>query len=196
MNICYDVPGVYDVTLITTNANGNDTTTLNDYISVYDTPAFPTIAQVGYTLIASAAATYQWQLNATDIPGATDQTYDVLQTGYYTVIVTDGHGCKNSSTLYVQITGLAGIFGDAICSIYPNPSKANFIVELQNAEGTGAITLDIVNTLGQLVYSSSEMISVNDWKKEIDLNEITQGVYFLEIKKTDLLLRKKIIITK
>src|SRR4030095_411091 len=36
--ICYQVPGVYDVTLITTNASGSDTLTLIDYITVYQTP--------------------------------------------------------------------------------------------------------------------------------------------------------------
>jgi len=192
-NICYDVPGVYDVTLITTNANGNDTTTLNDYITVHDTPAFPTIAQIGYTLLASAAATYQWQLNATDIPGATDQTYDVLQTGFYTVIISDGNGCKNSSTLYVQITGIAGIFSNANCAIYPNPSSGSFTVELQHAEDAGAVTLNIVNTIGQVVYSSNEIISVNDWKKEIVL-QATPGIYFVDIKMEDVFVRRMIVI--
>src|SRR5216110_1665635 len=62
-NICYNNPGTYDVTLITTNVNGNDTLTLPGYITVYATPSIPTITQTGYTLTASAAANYQWQLN-------------------------------------------------------------------------------------------------------------------------------------
>src|SRR6185436_9489400 len=51
--ICYDLPGVYDVTLITTGPDGNDTLTLSNYITVYATPPFPTITQVGYTLTSS-----------------------------------------------------------------------------------------------------------------------------------------------
>jgi len=194
--ICYNVTGSYDVTLVTTNSFGTDTLILADYITVFATPPFPTITQNGYTLTSSASDSYQWQLNATDIPGATNQAYEVLQTGFYTVVISDLNGCKNSSTLFVEVTGIAGIFGDINCSIYPNPSYGSFIVELQNAEGTGEVVVDIVNMLGQQLYSSSEMISINDWKKEIDLRDISYGVYFLEIKNSDFSLRKKIIITK
>ena len=41
--VCYQIPGTFDVTLITTNAGGNDTLMLTDYITVYPTPPFPTI---------------------------------------------------------------------------------------------------------------------------------------------------------
>src|SRR6185295_14373225 len=102
-SICYDEPGVYDVTLITTSAIGNDTLTLQGYITVYSTPPFPTITQNGFILTSSAANSYQWQLNATDISGATNQSYEVLQSGYYTIVVGDSNSCKNSATLYVLI---------------------------------------------------------------------------------------------
>src|SRR5213075_2620540 len=59
-NVCYNVPGVYDVTLITTNANGSDTLTLHNYITGYPTPPIPTITQVGYTLTSSPASSYHW----------------------------------------------------------------------------------------------------------------------------------------
>jgi hypothetical protein len=39
-NICYAVPGIYDVTLVTTNAAGNDTLTLPAYITVNPYPTF------------------------------------------------------------------------------------------------------------------------------------------------------------
>jgi PKD repeat protein len=80
-NICYDVPGLYDVTLITTGPNGSDTLTKDDYITVYSTPPFPTVTQNGYTLTSSPANSYQWQLNSIEIPGATDQSYTVCKQG-------------------------------------------------------------------------------------------------------------------
>src|SRR5207342_1238576 len=130
-NVCYDIPGLYDVTLITTNANGSDSLTLHNYITVYPTPAIPTITQNGYTLTSSPAEFYQWQLDATDIPGATNQSYDVLQTGFYTVVVSDSNSCKNSTTLYVEITGIDEV-NDGGVSVYPNPSSGSFTVELVN----------------------------------------------------------------
>jgi len=192
VNICYDVPGLYDVTLITTNANGTDTLTLNNYITVYPTPPFPTITQIGYTLTSSAATSYQWQFNSYNIPGATNQSYTISQTGYYTVIVSDSNGCANSSTTYVLISGFdeveeAGIF------IYPNPSPGNFTAEL-NEVGGNEISIDVVNTLGQNVFSCSEKISSSDFKKKIDLHNVARGVYFIEVRTKNEFLRKKIFI--
>jgi PKD repeat protein len=46
-NICYDDAGVYDVTLITSNAAGNDTLVLTDFITVYTNPLAPVITQNG-----------------------------------------------------------------------------------------------------------------------------------------------------
>src|SRR6185295_14487631 len=114
--------GFFDVTLITTNANGSDTLTLNNYITVYPTPPFPTITQVDYTLTSSPANSYQWQFNSYNIPGATNQSYTVLQTGFYTVMVGDSNGCVNSATTYVLISGVDEVDNAGI-SIYPNPSS-------------------------------------------------------------------------
>ncbi|HYV94309.1 MAG TPA: kelch repeat-containing protein [Chitinophagales bacterium] len=195
-NICYDNPGTYDVTLITTSANGSDTLTLPGYITVYPTPPFPTITQAGYTLTSSPASSYQWQLNAYDIPGATNQSYTILQTGLYTVIVSDSNGCVNSATTYVLISGLDDVSSDANISIYPNPATDGLMVEWLNSFAGDEISISILNTLGQEIFSSRQKILSMDWKKEIDLNAAASGVYFLEIKSQNIFLKKKIIITK
>lgn len=209
-SICYDDPGVYDVTLITTNASGNDTLTFPDYITVYATPPFPTITQVGFTLTSSPANSYQWQLNAADIPGATNQAYTVTQSGLYTVIVSDSNGCQNSASLKVFLSGIEDMVGDENISIYPNPSDGCFTVEFSDDFGSGDISIDVVNTLGQKIFSSIESRSVSTGagglhsdKKEIDLSNIPHGVYFIQIKwKKDganpdfIGVRKKIVVSK
>jgi len=194
--ICYQVPGVFDVTLITTNANGNDTLTLNNYITVNPTPPFPTITQAGYTLTSSSAYSYQWQFNSVNIPGATNQSYTILQTGYYTVIVGDSNGCANSFTVYVLISGIADMVGDENISIYPNPSSGSFMVEWLNGLMAGEVSIDVVNTLGQTIFSSTKNISPSPFKKEIDLSDAARGVYFIEIKTEKEFIRKKILIAE
>jgi len=195
-NICYNNPGMFDVTLITTNANGSDTLTLLNHITVYPTPPFPNITQVGYTLTSSAASSYQWQLNSADIPGATNQSYTILQTGYYTVVVADSNGCKNSTTLYVLISGVDEVNNVVNLSIYPNPSSGSFIVEWLNGLMVGEVSIDVVNTLGQKVFSFSKKISSSHFKKEIDLSHVARGVYFIEIKTGNEFVRKKILIAE
>src|SRR6185295_10248451 len=148
--ICYDTPGTYDVTLITTSASGNDTLTVSGYVAVYPAPPIPAITQAGYTLTSTPAFLYQWQLNAVDIPGATGQSYSVLQSGYYTVVITDEHGCVNSTTLYVLISGIESLLSDEAFAIYPNPSTGKFVIEVLN--GTQRISsVQIINALGEEV---------------------------------------------
>ena len=204
-NICYNVPGVYNVTLITTTANGTDTLTLSNYITVYSTPPLPTISQVGYTLTSSSATSYQWQFNSVNIPGATNQSYTVLQSGYYTVIVSDSNGCVNSASIKVTISGIDEV-SDANVSIYPNPSSGNFIIEFSDGFIAGEVSIDVVNTLSQKVFSSTEKIhnsvfseGVHSDRKEIDLSngtayDVSSGVYFVEIKTQRTFVKKKIII--
>jgi hypothetical protein len=133
VNICYDSPGTYDVILITTSASGVDTFTLNDYITVYATPGFPTITPNGNILTSSTAANYQWQFNGIDIPGATSQSYTATETGYYTVIISDANGCANSTTLFVEVTGIEDLTTDFNFTLYPNPSNGTLTIECLHA---------------------------------------------------------------
>jgi hypothetical protein len=176
---------------------------LSDFITVNPTPAIPTITQTGYTLTSSAAANYQWQFNSVDIPGATNQSYAVTQTGYYTVFITDQNGCSASATTYVLITEIENVPGDENILIYPNPSNGNFVVEYSNGIGGDEMEINIHNTLGQLVFSSKEKINSTDGKVEIDLCKgdarhcvSTNGVYFIEIKTGIDFAREKIMVVK
>ena len=196
VNICYQLPGVFDVTLITTNSNGTDTLTLADYITVHSTPPFPDITQSGYTLTSSPAVTYQWQFNSVDIPGATNQSYDAQQTGYYTVVISDEFGCVTSGTVYILIEGVDESNNDANVFIYPNPSKGNFIIEWLNGSMADWLTIEVHNVIGQSIFSSSEKIPSGVLSKEISLENTIPGVYFVDVKLEDVLIRKKLIISK
>ncbi len=179
--ICYNNPGVYDVTLITTNSFGKDTLVLTGYITVYSTPPFPTITVTGDILTSSYASTYQWQFNSTDIPGATNQSYTATQTGYYTVIITDENGCVSSATVYVEVTGIDNLSNDFGFSVYPNPSNGLFVVDFSDVDATGTdhITIDVVNSLGQKLYAVEKQKGSGPLKTEIDLATVSEGVYFI-----------------
>jgi len=110
----------------------------------------------------------------------------VLQTGFYTVVVGDSNGCVNSTTLYVEITGVEDLFSDKNISIYPNPSSGNFIFEWTTGHIAGYINIHILNTIGEVVFSSEELLSPGNFqtvRKEIELTNVPNGFYFIELSK-------------
>ncbi len=110
--ICYDVAGIYDVSLQFDGACGSQTITLLDYITV--SGAVPDIqptgtinACEGSTVLLETTATgnLQWTLNGAPIAGANGTSYVADASGQYAVILTQGN-CPFSSEI-VTISILA-----------------------------------------------------------------------------------------
>lgn len=67
------------------------------------------------------------------------------------------------------------IFTD-VSFVYPNPSAGNFVIELGRTITKG--TIQIFNTLGESVFVGNVF---NESKKEINLKNISDGVYFVKV---------------
>jgi len=194
-NICYNDSGTFDVTLITTNANGiSDTLILNNYITVYSDPFAPSISQSGNTLTSSSATSYQWYFNGNLIPGATDQSYTITQSGLYTVEVSNENGCKSQSDIDANLVGIESIDSEGVISIYPNPSDGKLVIEWQQIPGVANLGIEVLNAIGQSVFYSEEKITSSSFSKEINLSSLAGGIYFLNIKADNVYIKRKLTI--
>jgi len=188
-NICYDSPGMYDVNLITTSANGVDTFVKPNYITVNPTPPIPTITQAGYTLTSSTAAFYQWQFNTADIPGATDQSYTVMQSGYYDVVIHDSTGCTNVAGTWILIEGIDEVNNDAYLAAMPNPFSGSTTVSF-SLLSPQKVSLRIFDVEGRLIHTlANDIMSEGPHLLRWDARdengiEIPAGIYFLKIENT------------
>ncbi len=81
---------------------------------------------------------YQWQLNGTDIGGATGMTYVTSNSGSYTVVVTNSAGCSMTTppvTVNIGVNPTVSITGNpALCSGSTTTLTASAVA------GTGSIT--------------------------------------------------------
>lgn len=94
----------------------------------------PTFTEV---LTASQSSIYQWQLNGTDISGATQQTYAATAVGSYTVEVIDLFGCSavsdpvvvsfNNAEMEVTGNGISIADGDLVPDI-PDGTDADQVL--------------------------------------------------------------------
>ncbi len=194
-NICYNNPGIYDVTLVTTNSSGSDTLTLTNYITVFTTPPFPTITQNGNTLTCSNASSYQWQFNSVDIPGATNQSYTATQTGFYTVVIGDENGCVNSATVFVEITGIGDTGSEMGVLLYPNLAATEITVAVEDLHG-GNFSIEVWNLMGQRLFTLTEENISRNFSHILDFTDRPSGVYLLKIKMNNFSIARKIVISR
>ncbi len=143
-------------------------------------PAIPTITENSGVLSSTSATTYQWYLNGQAISGATSQNYTPTVNGIYLVRVTDDNGCVYSYSVGYKYTGaITNIFelsAGVGVKIYPNPTTG--FVTLQVAFTQNEFQVEIINTLGQQVYSVKN-------QTQLDLNNLSNGIYSIHIITTD-----------
>jgi hypothetical protein len=178
--ICYNTPGIYDVTLITYNSLGSDTLLLPNYMTVYPFPPPIGITMSGDTLTANGGfISYQWYLNFSVIAGATDSFYVATQSGIYSVAAFDSNGCEVETTLNVVLD--VPVVERSGLMVYPNPvAKDLHIGTLPGftlQQGFSSFEIVIYNALGEKVYLRQE----SNLPQSIDCSRLVSGIYQLHI---------------
>jgi hypothetical protein len=121
-----------------------------------------------------SAATYQWIdcITETEIPGATNQIFNVEENGSYAVIINKD-GCVDTSDCFV-FTNLSTYDMDKQKDfrVYPNPSTAGQFTIL--SDQTELSTVFIFDNSGRMVYQS-------EMSDELMLDlKLRSGVYYIQ----------------
>jgi hypothetical protein len=156
-----------------------------------DRAPIPTIALSGNTLTASPAfsGTIQWFLNGNAISGGNAQTFTATQTGNYTVtyVLPDYTACVSTSPI-TTISNLATADFESITNsikVFPNPTKG--IVTISSPENASIEKIEIVDVLGKTVSIKIDNTS------QINISEMTNGVYIFKIFAGETVLHRKVI---
>ncbi|OQX77140.1 MAG: hypothetical protein B6D61_07640, partial [Bacteroidetes bacterium 4484_249] len=180
---------IYTVTVDDGNSSISDDVTIN----VNPTPETPVITEDEDDLISSAPEGNQWYDSEGPITGAIYQTYYPVATDDYYVIVSNSFGCVSgqSNEIYFVFTGIQEFSGSSDIFIFPNPTTGEFKVEFNSNYGLSEIS--IINLMSEVVFESVTEI-ITGKILEIDLNNISEGIYFLKIKTFEKEIIKKIIV--
>ncbi|MBK6484490.1 MAG: T9SS type A sorting domain-containing protein [Chitinophagaceae bacterium] len=96
-----------------------------------------------------------------------------------------------------MISGIENATLHADYTIYPNPSNGNFHIELPEAVSPGSISLRIFNSLGQEVVSTAGLSGSSfPVSLLVEMNDVADGLYLIEIKTGSEYLRSKMVISK
>ncbi|HLU86350.1 MAG TPA: T9SS type A sorting domain-containing protein, partial [Taishania sp.] len=172
----YTTPGSYVDTLVSVHGCDSIVTTI---ITTQNPTLNTAVAIDGITLSAvENNATYQWvdcNNNNAYINGATGQSFSPAVNGSYGVILTSTicTDVTNQSPCYtINSVGVADI-SQQLISIYPNPTSTQVTIKSDKL----IQTVQVKDLNGKLIYE----VHSNAMETVIDLGELSDGVYILEI---------------
>ena len=144
----------------------------------------------------SEFSSYEWP------DGSTGQTFTVERsepgTEIFWVDAMDENGCVTSDTVLIffkDCTGIAEDQSDIVVNLFPNPNNGNFIIDFETGNAA-VVDIEIINQIGALVYAERN-INVNGvFNKELKLNYLPDGIYYMIINGSNINISKKIIIQR
>jgi hypothetical protein len=144
------------------------------------------------TLSSSAATGNQWYLNGILIAGATNQTYQPIQTGSYTVSNTL-NGCKSdfSAPYNFTLNITLNLGNGQYINVYPNPVKNQLNLNW-NIVGLPLLNIQVFDALGKQMLLIENIYTGT----AIEVSQLPQAIYFIKIYDTGLKINHTIKILK
>ncbi|MEZ4777586.1 MAG: PKD domain-containing protein [Bacteroidia bacterium] len=201
-----DVTGLMtgDYTGIITDANGCQLTSPTLTVIALDT--LP-IAEFSVASVSGANVTFvnssvgadsvSWDFGDTNTSTDLNPVHTYSVNGIYTVTLTAYNGCGNtvySDSVMVTTVGIKDdLLGQRI-QVYPNPNSGSFDVRFEEVS-LSDVSLSIFGMDGKQIYSRTIDQISGVFVQEVSLtNNIAKGVYLLEIRSSDAIVHKRIMI--
>jgi hypothetical protein len=113
-----------------------------------------------------------------------------------TYTVTDINGCSNATSQTIQVNNCIGITEVTMLegvTVYPNPTSGSFTIAIANAN-FNEITVNITDIQGKVVFSETDNNVSADYNKQINLESLAKGIYYIKMTTgTDMKISKLII---
>jgi len=131
----------------------------------------------------SGLAPYEYSIDAGE-NFQSNHYFTGLDAGSYSIVVMDQNGCSYTEVVEVSMLTSTHVFpGEALVSIYPNPTSGVFKVAISGLPVAGNyIDLEIFNTAGQLVQAIKIPNYDEAYTGLVSLTVQPPGIYYLKFK--------------
>jgi PKD repeat protein len=206
-----DISGATDSTLVVSSSGSYTVIVTNTFgCTTVSAPSSVTVSPLptaSYTSAASAdtaffsntssdATSYTWYFgdSATDTSANPFHIYTIDGTYYVTLIACNDCGCDTTvDSVTIITTEVASYTQLYSLHIYPNPVNQSLHVRFNTASNT-AFTIEVYNSLSQLVYSEVIKKTSGDIHTIINVSEYSRGCYTILLKGADTLIRRKFVV--
>jgi len=174
----YTASGVY--TFNTLNSQGCDS--LAELTLTVINVDKPTIEQYWSTTFKSSESyAYQWYRDGYILEGETDQYLNFDRAGSYTVTAINIDNCFKMSDAFVigEDNNMIAFPNDEINNliVYPVPSQNTITIKIDTRKPMSYV-VDIIDYQGNLVKQTNESL---DYIQSIDIQNLSNGIYFINV---------------
>ena len=92
---------------------------------------------------------------------------------------------------FESVQGIEEVSGDAVCTIYPNPTSDVTTISVSGVNGK--VRIAVVDMNGRTVASETLECS-SDCEKTMDVDQLAQGAYFVRITGDNVNMVKKLVV--
>jgi|GEM_PF-2810784 len=153
------------------------------------------ISQQGNTLYATPAPNYQWYFNGNAISGATQQTYNITQSGNYYVVATGGGTCIDTSNIIEATYNPDNILEYYVLenvSVFPNPASEVLNIVFDSELRKQNYEVEIVTVAGQTILKSA----ISNQQSLINISALSEGIYIVRISTDSAQRQMKLVVRK
>jgi len=192
-------PNSYQLTVIDANLCSTTSTIVNIATATMLTATSSTTDETSAgsdgtaTVVPSGGTpsyTYLWTPS-----GQTTAAAVGLSSGTYSCTIQDENLCTHTVTVEISKSVAIGEIDLTDLSIYPNPSNGTFTVQFGSIE-TMDVNISMYNTIGKEVFVKSFNNIKGDFVEVFNVDDLSSGIYFLEISNANAKSVHKITISK
>jgi hypothetical protein len=194
--------GSYTVT--TTNADACAGVGASDAVSVAFT-ATPTAAGsfttngniVTFSNTSTGASSYSWDFGDFTNSSASAPVHAYAVNGNYQVVLTAINGnCTDTTVLNVAITvSIEELMGLSNLTIYPNPASETAVISFDNTLGN-SFDIQLIDQLGRVIMSQNGVQASGSNLVTIDLTNLSDGLYSIQLTSNQNTISKRLIVRK
>ncbi len=110
---------------------------------------------------------------------------------------TDGNSCSDFAQQDITVdedSGIEGLMNGISFDLYPNPNNGILFMDISSGQNY-ELTITVINQIGVVVKEENISIGENS-NIQLDLNDLSSGIYFINIKGDIINVTRKIVVQK
>ena len=164
-------------------------------INFIENPPKPIFGIVSNTLTCYLTdVTFQWYQNGILINGATNNSYTITVSDYYSLVVENSFGCMSfSDTVFVTFGAISENLFVNNFSIFPNPNNGEFAISF-NMIAMAEINITVLDITGRIVFQKNEGEFNGKFERLINLSDLNKGMYLFNLQVGTQQINKRFVI--